>query len=74
MATAIGFAFAFGVLVLFFQRQSGESAAKTIDVVAILAATFFPLSMLVWQEVYGVLQRGMFSISYLWYAREAIHL
>ena len=47
MATTIGLEFAFGVLVLFFQRQSGESAAKMINVVAILAATFLPLSMLV---------------------------
>ena len=73
-ATAMGFAFAFGVLLLLLKRGCRQSLARAIDIMAILAATFLPLAMLVWREWYGLLQRLMFAVAYLWYAHEAIRL
>lgn len=70
-ATAMGFAFAFGVLaILLAGRRRGTAA---VHVVALAAATLLPIGMSLWGAIDGVLQRCMFAIAYIWYVRE-VHL
>lgn len=73
-ASAMGFAFALGVVAQAMHRQRTRGRWLTLDVIAVGAAVIIPLSMSVWPEFSGVYQRGMFAIAYLWYGVEAVRL
>lgn len=71
-ATLMGFAFSFGVVLRFLQRQKNERLPKLFDVIALAIATFSsPLGMLL-PSIPGLIQRVMFVVGYLWYAHEAL--
>ena len=66
-ATAMGFAFAFGILaVVLGDRRSGRPI-RPLDIVAIVASIAIPLSMTALPELAGILQRLMFAVAYIWY-------
>jgi hypothetical protein len=68
-ATAMGFAFAIGVLATFAHaRWQGTPRRGALDAVAVGASVLLPLGMAWWSTAGGVLQRVMFLIAYLWYA------
>lgn len=71
-ATAMGFAFAFGVGLRMVQRLRRGGSGWLWDAIALSAATFIPLAMNFLPGVDGLLQRLMFGIAYLWYAGEQI--
>jgi len=71
-ATGMGFAFSFGVLARLLQRGKGEKLYIAGDAVALVAATVLPLSGLFWPSMSGLLQRTLFVVAYLWFAREAM--
>ncbi len=66
-ATAMGFAFAAGVLVVGWRRIPRWGR---VDVVALVAAVAIPIAMSATDGYDGLLQRGMFAIAYLWYLLE----
>ena len=70
-ATAMGFAFAGGVAWRFFLREN-DWPGRVIDIIAVVAAVAIPLGMVALPSWDGLLQRGMFSIAYIWYAWEAL--
>lgn len=69
-ATAMGFAFSFGVLARLLQRGRQGEPGRAFDAVALVAATVIPLLMARFAGLDGVIQRLMFFVAYLWYARE----
>jgi hypothetical protein len=69
-ATLMGFAFSFGVLFGFFQRDSGISIGRFLDLVALVAAIGIPLLMMNFPSIGGLMQRLMFLVAYLWYGHE----
>jgi hypothetical protein len=71
-ATAMGFAFAFGVLAVMVYRPERSIPQRVLDVAALAASVVIPLSMGAWSGSAGLLQRSMFLIAYLWYAVEAL--
>lgn len=71
-ATAMGFALAFGVIVVMRRRAGSARRARTLDVIAVATAVLLPLSMSLWPGYAGLLQRLMFLIGYLWYGAEAV--
>lgn len=73
-ATVMGFAFAFGVAVRFWQREKGDGAGRLLDVTAVAAAVILPILMAAQPEIIGLLQRVMFFIAYVWYGREALRI
>ena len=73
-STIMGFGFALGVVIVLLQRNRQQLADKLFDAFAIGAATFIPIAMLVWTDIDGLVQRLMFFISYLWYAKEALRI
>lgn len=73
-ATAMGFAYTFGVLLVFLRRPKTEPGGRLFDLLAAAVATVFPLLMLAMPEIHGLIQRVMFLVSYLWYAREGMGL
>ena len=74
-ATAMGFAFVFGVLLRLAQRWFGAAAlgrrGVVLDVVAVAAASVIPLIMVFQADVAGLVQRLMFAVAYVWYAAAA---
>lgn len=71
-ATAMGFAFTFGVLARLLKRGKGAVLAQAFDAVAIAAAMGLPLMMVLVPARDGLLQRLMFLVAYLWYGSEAL--
>ncbi len=71
-ATAMGFAFALGVLVRLLQRDRRDLYSRAFDLAALLAATVIPLLMVYLPTTDGLLQRLMFLTAYLWYGNEAL--
>ncbi len=71
-ATAVGFAFAFGVVALMVRRPGRITSRRTLDVTALAASVAIPLSMSAWSGNAGLLQRLMFLVAYLWYTTEAL--
>ena len=74
VATAMGFAYTLGVLLVFLQRPRAEFGARMFDIAAAVVTTVFPLLMLAMPEVHGFIQRIMFLVSYIWYGKEALRL
>lgn len=71
-ATAMGFAFAAGVLAtMFHAHRHGAARSPLFDIAAIGASVVVPLAMSVWPDIEGALQRVMFAVAYGWYAAEA---
>jgi len=71
-ATAMGFAFASGVVVTAFMRSRADAWPRAFDVVAVVASVAIPLSLAAWPDIGGVLQRLMFVVAYAWYSAEAV--
>lgn len=71
-AAAIGFSFALGVSAVALGGASADSEVRRLDVVAVVASIALPVGMTSLDDVAGALQRGMFLMAYVWYAREAL--
>ena len=71
-ATAMGFAFAFGVVAVAVVRRRRDGRWSASDAVAVGASVGVPLGMVAVPAVAGSLQRAMFLVAYLWYAAEAL--
>ncbi len=71
-ASGMGFAFCGGVVARFFQRGSGALFGRSLDIVALLAATSLPILLAPDSGVGGLMQRVMFAVAYLWFGREAL--
>jgi hypothetical protein len=69
-ATAMGFAFSLSVFVRLVQRKMQKQPGVLFDILALLSATFIPMTMMFQPDIAGVVQRLMFGISYAWYAKE----
>lgn len=73
-ATVMGFAFSFGVLARFFQREGRFSFARIFDLFALGAAIVIPILMAAQTGPVGLVQRVMFVVAYAWYVKEAYAL
>lgn len=71
-ATAMGFAFAGGVVAVAVRLSRFPTPAGVLDVVAVLASVALPIAMTAVPWADGLLQRLMFAIAYAWYASEAV--
>ena len=72
-STGVGLTFAFGVLAVSLTRDRSRASARALDVIAIaVAGVALPISMSIWGEADGILQRAIFLIAYAWYAAEAL--
>jgi len=71
-ATALGFAFAFGVAVVGWRVWASQRRWRWLDVTAVTASIVLPLGMVAAPAMAGVLQRTMFLVAYVWYARESL--
>lgn len=71
-ATAMGFAFAFGVVAAALWHNRARGRRRGLDFVAVVASVAIPLAMSVWPDSQGVVQRLMFAVAYTWYGVEAI--
>ena len=72
LATAMGFAFAFGVAGVAWTRPG--RGVRVIDVVAVAASILIPLAMAASDDYTGALQRVMFGVAYIWYATEVLRV
>jgi hypothetical protein len=72
-ATAIGFAFALGILSLGAWGGSRSDARRYFDLLAVTASIVLPFLMTLWPSHEGAVQRLMFAVAYLWFGAEAIH-
>jgi hypothetical protein len=71
-ATAMGFAFAFGVAAVAWRTRTRRGGVRFIDVAAVLAAVVLPMGMALAGGAAGLLQRLMFAIAYAWYTIETL--
>jgi len=71
-ATAMGFAFAFGVVAVTVRRGVNAGLARLPDVVVIAVSICIPLAMTYWSGQTGLLQRVMFLAGMVWFAIEAL--
>jgi hypothetical protein len=71
-ATAMGFAFALGVVLVALTISRRHRRVRWFDAGAVVAAVVLPVAMTLLPGVTGVLQRVMFAVAYAWYAREAL--
>jgi len=68
-ATAMGFAFAAGVLVVGWERIPRW---RLLDLIALAASIAIPVAMGLAGDWAGLLQRLLFLIAYVWYVAEAV--
>ena len=71
-ATAMGFAFAGGVVAVALRMSRFPTPSGVLDVVAVAASVVLPIAMTAVPAVDGLLQRLMFAVAYAWYAAEAV--
>jgi hypothetical protein len=71
-ATAMGFAFAFGVLAVALGNSRAGGRMRLWDIVAVLASVIIPIGMVNLAGTAGLLQRVMFAVAYVWYGIEAL--
>lgn len=71
-ATVMGFAFAFGVTAVAIRLRRGGGQWRVLDALAVIASVVLPIGMGIYGDIDGALQRLMFLIAYVWYAREAV--
>lgn len=67
-ATAMGFAFAFGIVAVVLRDRRLRIPIRPLDIIAVVASVAIPLSMTALPQAAGILQRGMFVVAYIWYA------
>lgn len=67
-ASGMGTAFTLGVILHLFQHRHRSFVSRLADLVAAALATLLPLSMLLWPETEGLVQRPLFLTGYLWFA------
>lgn len=73
-ATALGFAFALGVVATLLREQPpGRRRRWPRDAVAVLASVAVPLAMTALPDFDGALQRLIFLVAYGWYGTEAVN-
>ncbi len=73
-ATAMGFAFALGVLLRLVQRWRQDNKRQTLGIVTLLSATFLPVLILFQSDIVGLVQLLIFLVAYVWYGSEALEL
>jgi hypothetical protein len=73
-ATAVGFAFALGVLVVGIARRAEGHRWRLLDAIALASAVVIPLAMSQSSEHAGLLQRAMFLIAYIWFSNECLQV
>jgi hypothetical protein len=74
-ATAMGFAFAAGVVAAALHTgRRGRLGGLAVDALAVAASLVVPLAMFAWPTADGALQRIMFAVAYLWYATAAVRI
>ena len=66
-ATAMGFAFAAGVVLVAARRAHGEWWNLAFDGLTLAASVAIPLAMAVSDDRAGLAQRVMFAIAFTWY-------
>ncbi len=71
-ASAMGFAFAFGVFARLVSRERANRSYRALDWIALIASVLVPLLMLWFSHIAGLLQRTMFIVAYVWYSAEAL--
>ncbi len=69
-ATAMGFAFAGGVVFVLVRNHRNRPRRVGLDAIAIAASVLIPLGMSALSVIDGLLQRTMFAIAYCWYITE----
>lgn len=69
-ATAMGFAFAGGVLFTAIGEAPRNRAKMAVHGAALVASAAIPLAMLAFPLSAGLLQRAMFVVAYSWFAAE----
>jgi hypothetical protein len=73
-ASAMGVAFAAGVVAVMLGERRLRQWRGALDVVAVVASVVLPFAMVALPSIDGVLQRLMFAIAYVWYASEALRI
>lgn len=71
-ASAMGFAFAAGVVAVALRRRGPSRLDRSADTLAVAAAVIIPLAMSQGTAYQGLLQRSMFLVAFVWYAREGL--
>jgi archaellum biogenesis protein FlaJ (TadC family) len=71
-ASAMGFAFCFGVVARWLQRGRTQLANRAFDVIALLVATAMSPVAVAFPSNGGLVQRLMFAVAYAWFATEAL--
>ncbi len=71
-ATAMGFAFAFGVVFVAIRIGKREQRVRWFDAAAVVATVVLPLGMTFLPDFAGLFQRLMFAVAYAWYVRSAL--
>jgi hypothetical protein len=70
-ATAMGFAFAFGVVAVLLRRPAASRSPRVMDVIALASSVLLPVGMGIWGDQAGLLQRALFLVAYAWFGMEA---
>jgi hypothetical protein len=70
MSGLVGTVFSIGVVVLYFQRGQADRFSKRFDLFAVLISVGVSIAMMGQLGIDGFIQRLMFLVSYLWYAKE----
>jgi len=71
-ASAMGFAFAAGVVAVGISRRGPSRLDRGADTLAVVVSVVLPLAMSQGTAYTGLLQRSMFLVAYIWYAREGL--
>lgn len=71
-ASGMGFAFCVGVVARFAQRGPRACLGRTLDALALVVATVLPLLLASASNFGGLLQRVIFGVAYVWFARESL--
>jgi hypothetical protein len=71
-ASAMGFAFAAGVVAVGVSRRGPSRLDRGVDTLAVIVSVVIPLAMSQGTAYTGLLQRSMFLMAYTWYAREGL--
>ena len=71
-STAMGFAFAGGLVAVGIGRRLPSGLDRAFDLLALAASVLLPIGMSVSTQYAGFLQRSMFLIAMAWFSREAL--
>jgi Protein of unknown function (DUF998) len=71
-ASGMGFAFCIGLVARLAHRGANSSFGRTLDALALVFATVLPLLLASGSNSGGLLQRVIFAVAYLWFARESL--